>query len=473
MDQVLPEELDFAAAQAALQRRRLVAQQLAQQAATPMQGQMVSGHYIAPGKLNVLAQLLSGLAAGKMEKDLDAKEQDLAGRRRAALEKGLAQYMDLRNGTPDQPMGPPTEEGKFGVQPGKKADPRAAAIRAVTSSMPELRQLGMLDLQGLVKQEQETFGQPVTERDPATGKLVSVRYGNRGSRQLVQGAVPFEKPMAVGERVVDPANPGVPLADFSPKFGPLQELGRGPDGKPIIGQTEQRSGKNAYPPQGTQVNVDTQGNKEALSQQGAVLKEARLQAIAAKDTRSTAARVMQALDDPAVITGFAANAATGVSALAKKLGWDDKQAVGKTQALAADLAKNVLNNAAALKPLSDSDIKFLKDVTGGNIAVDRETLRQLAGIAYAASHNALIDSYEQYNSAATVKGGDEIVKLYPWPGFGTSKTPDKLFREVEGGRGRVQWEGRLFNPNPQGGAGGAPKRMTLEEYRQYLQTQGR
>ena len=468
MDQVLPEELDFAAAQAAMQRRRLVAQQLAQQAATPMQGQMVSGHYIAPGKLNALAQLLSGLAAGKMEKDLDAKEQGLAGQRRAALEKGLAQYMDLRNGTPDQPMGPPTEEGQFGVQPGKKADPRAAAIQAVASQMPELRQLGMMDLQGLGKQEAETWG--TTPVKLANGKLGVV--SNRGNFRELTGAQAAKSRKTVDGRLVDEETGDV-VRDYREQFSPLRPVGQDGTGRPIVGQVSLDTGKNVYPPQGTQVNVDTQGNKEALSQQGAVLKEARLQAIAAKDTRSTAARVMQALDDPAVMTGFAANTATGVAALAKKLGWDDKQAVGKTQALAADLAKNVLNNAAALKPLSDSDIKFLRDVTGGSIAVDGETLRQLAGIAYAASHNALIDSYEQYNSAATVKGGDEIVKLHPWPGFGTSKTPDKLFREMEGGRGRVQWEGQLFNPNPQGGAGGAPKRMTLEEYRQYLQTQGR
>ena len=273
MDQVLPEELDFAAAQAAMQRRRLVAQQLAQQAATPMQGQMVSGHYIAPGKLNALAQLLSGLAAGKMEKDLDAKEQGLAGQRRAALEKGLAQYMDLRNGTPDQPMGPPTEEGQFGVQPGKKADPRAAAIRAVTSSMPELRQLGMLDLQGLGKQEAETWG--TTPVKLANGKLGVV--SNRGNFRELTGAQAAKSRKTVDGRLVDEETGDV-VRDYREQFSPLRPVGQDGTGRPIVGQVSLDTGKNVYPPQGTQVNVDTQGNKDALSQQGAVLKEARLQA---------------------------------------------------------------------------------------------------------------------------------------------------------------------------------------------------
>lgn len=219
--QALPEEVDFAAAQAAMLRRRQVAQLLAQQSMQPLQGQMVSGHYVPPSKLQGLAQLVSGLAGGKMEKELDAKEADLSKKRMEALTKGLADYSDLRFGTPDQPMGPPTEAGEYGVQPGKKADPRRAAIQAVASQMPELRQLGMLDMQGLGKQEAETFGQPVTERGP-DGKLISVQYGNRGGRKPVQGATPYEKPMTVEGRVVDPANPREPLADYSVTGGKLE-----------------------------------------------------------------------------------------------------------------------------------------------------------------------------------------------------------------------------------------------------------
>lgn len=465
---VLPEEMDLALGQQQLQRRRQVAQLLLQQAMTPGQGQMVSGHFVAPSKLQGVAQLLQGLAGMKLNKELDSKEAQLASQRQEALKAGLGRYFDTREGTPDQQMGPPTPAGEFGLQPGTKGNPRKAAIEAVVSSFPELRQLGAADLQNLGKQEQETFGEPRVEKDPATGKLILVRYGNKNTRQVVSGATPYEKPVAVNNQLVDPVA-AKPIADFGDQWTEFTEGGK-------KYRRNIRSGKVELVDTGTSINVDTQGNKEALKQQGEVLKEARAQAISAKDTREAASRVMQALDDPQVMTGFAANQQLGVASLAKKLGWDDKQAVAKTQALASDLAKNVLNNAAALKPLSDSDIKFLKDVTGGNIALDAGTLRHLAGISYAAAHNALVDSYENYSSASTVQGGDEIVKLHKWPGFGASKLPEKLFSEIEGSGGRVRWQGQLFSPaNGGAGAGTAapPKRMTLEEAQQYYLGGGR
>lgn len=219
------EDMDLAVAQAALQRRRQIAAELAKQSMSPMQGQMVSGHYVGPSKLQGFAQLMSAMAGQKMEKDLDVQEQELAGKRRAGLAKELDTYTNTRMGTPDQPMGPPTENDEYGLQPGQKANPRLAAIKAVASSMPELRQLGMLDLQNLGKQEQETYNNPVTERGP-DGKLISVQYGNKGTRRPVPGAVPFEKPMSVADRVVDPADPTKPLADYSKTFGELRYIDR-------------------------------------------------------------------------------------------------------------------------------------------------------------------------------------------------------------------------------------------------------
>lgn len=213
------EELDFAAAQAAMLRRRQVAQALLAQSAQPLQGQMVSGHYVPPSKLQGLAQLLSGLAGGKMEKDLDAKEQELSKGKKAALEKGLADYVDLRMGSPDQPMGPPTLEGEFGLQPGTKANPRLAAIRAVASQMPELRQLGMMDLQALGKQEQETFGTtPIRTQDGRT-----VVLGNRGGLKEVPVKLP-EEFITVGDRVLPKSNPTAPVADFSKTFTELKYI---------------------------------------------------------------------------------------------------------------------------------------------------------------------------------------------------------------------------------------------------------
>ena len=61
----------------------------------------------------------------------------------------------------------------------------------------------------LQKPEAETFGSPITERG-ADGNPIQVRYGNRGARQVVEGAAPFQNPRDNLFSV-----PGVGLVDIS------------------------------------------------------------------------------------------------------------------------------------------------------------------------------------------------------------------------------------------------------------------
>ena len=174
-----------------------------------------------------------------------------------------------------------------------------------------------------------------------------------------------------------------------------------------------------------------------------MLKDARNGMISAVQARDTASRLMETLKDPEVITGVGANGVVGFQALANKLGFTGPESVAKTQAIVMDLAKNVLSNAAALKPLSDHDIKFLKDVTAGTADLNRETLLHAAGIAYAAAHNSYLDNQDQFNSAKTVKGADEIAKLYPAPAYGSSVADPALFKP---NGARLLYKGTLFQP---------------------------
>ena len=49
---------DLAAQQSGIDRKRAIAQALLQSGMTPQQGQMVSGHYVAPGLLGALSQAM-------------------------------------------------------------------------------------------------------------------------------------------------------------------------------------------------------------------------------------------------------------------------------------------------------------------------------------------------------------------------------------------------------------------------------
>lgn len=64
--------------QAAIDRQRQLALALQQQSLTPTQGQMVSGHYVAPNPLEYLSKLAGGLMGKYQQNNLDDKQLDIA-----------------------------------------------------------------------------------------------------------------------------------------------------------------------------------------------------------------------------------------------------------------------------------------------------------------------------------------------------------------------------------------------------------
>jgi hypothetical protein len=64
--------------QQSVDRQRKIAEYLQQQSLTPDQGQMVSGHYVAPSPTQYLAKLAQGLIGKQQQTDLDQKQMGLA-----------------------------------------------------------------------------------------------------------------------------------------------------------------------------------------------------------------------------------------------------------------------------------------------------------------------------------------------------------------------------------------------------------
>lgn len=196
----------------ALLRRRAVMQALLQNAIGPQQGQMVSGHYIAPSLLGNLARLATGYFANKGLKNVDAQEREMTQKYNAGMGRAAKQYMDLRTGTQDEPMGPPTDEGQWGLQKGQPANPRAAIVAAMTSGYKPLQQIAMGDLTALGKREAETFPhQPIRTRD---GKTVTM--GNQGTVKELPIQLPDEY-MVVDGRVLPKSDPTQVTNDLRPK----------------------------------------------------------------------------------------------------------------------------------------------------------------------------------------------------------------------------------------------------------------
>lgn len=69
-----------------LRRKQAMVDALRGQAMTPMQGQMVGKHYVAPGIANAIAQMGTAYMAGQQQKGVDAGMRNINDQQRRLLD---------------------------------------------------------------------------------------------------------------------------------------------------------------------------------------------------------------------------------------------------------------------------------------------------------------------------------------------------------------------------------------------------
>ena len=187
----------------ALQRKQMLVDMLMKQALSPQQGQMVSGHYIAPGLGGALSQLAAFAGANKAQSGIDEQRQGLAGKYRSGLAEGLQKFLRTTEGGSDVLSDQQASDllnNDIAPTPAP-ANPKGAAAEALTSQYPELQNLGKAQLSALLGREKalEKFGHsPTLMSDPATGRLVNALIGDQGTVRPIQGFAPVEKYEATG-----------------------------------------------------------------------------------------------------------------------------------------------------------------------------------------------------------------------------------------------------------------------------------
>lgn len=86
-----------------LERQRKMAEMLMTQGIQPQQGQMVSGHYVAPSWTQNLAGLANIAAGTYMQEQADTKQQELAQALRGKQQQAVQDYFSALQGTPGTP----------------------------------------------------------------------------------------------------------------------------------------------------------------------------------------------------------------------------------------------------------------------------------------------------------------------------------------------------------------------------------
>jgi len=139
-----------------LKRQQAMADTLAQRGMQPLQGQMVSGHYVRPSVFQGLAGLDNSYMAGQKEKDIEQGYKSLGEKRKAVEEAALEKYRSGTMGTPEIPI---PEDGMGPGRPAIPATPesrRQAMTEAIAMGNPRLSKMATLDMQQDWRKEDKT-----------------------------------------------------------------------------------------------------------------------------------------------------------------------------------------------------------------------------------------------------------------------------------------------------------------------------
>jgi len=453
MSQPMTLPFDLTGSQEQLDQKRQLAEMLMQQARTPQQGQMVSGHYVSPGLLGAVSPIINALLAKKMQDEVQTSGAELRSKYNSMLADGMEKYFATREGASAVPMVGPLPADPTNPEMGQISgnlteavapDPRRAAIQALTSGIAPLQELGKMDLQ------------------------------NQGKSSLT----PIELLKLAGEGKFTPDSTKEAALTLDPsrlKGSAKQQdswtdpyVITGADGRPMLVRKNTRTNETIPMGSGQTINIDTQGNKAAIENSVKLLGPLREQMQSSRGMIETGNRIMQLSKDPQVIQGFGAGAGTGVASLATKLGFAGPDAAAKTQALMKDMATNALEAGQKMKgSFSDADILFLKEASAGNINLTPEVIQHAAGLAMMAGHNTLVDSRKQFDEVKKTPGASAIANQYPAPRWGSYSLPKDLFTSDEGSY--VTFNSPLLKPRTPAGVPAptgktAPGVMSVQEW---------
>lgn len=362
---------DLMAQQAGVAQKRRLAEMLLQRGMAPQQGQMVSGHYVAPGILGALAQAAQAYGGMTMGKELDQQEQEISKTYNSRVAEGLQKYLQTREGRPGQVMNDQQAgdlmNGDIAPELAEpvKADPRKAMIEAMTSGLAPLQQIGQMELQASLKPP---------GRDPSMIKEAGGQFFDLSSgRPVPLGGVEYGQTELIGGDLYQ-RGPG----------GKLVKLDNAPKISTTVNNNPQAAGMKKY-----QENLG-----ESLAPGG----KSRAAAEQANEGLAASVEALQALKDGARM-GIAQPAMQVIRKLGAELGIANAD-TAPTDALSAALKSSVFKDLGGLgAQISDGDRKFVTEFSG-DLATDPMALKRMLAIRIAAQ----IKRVNQHNRQAQAFG---------------------------------------------------------------------
>jgi len=366
----------------ALERQKKIADLLMQKGQQLPEGQMVSGHYVAPSFTQQLNPLLNAYMGGNMAEQTEQKTAKLAQMLRGQNEAEVKNILEKTFGSSDYAPAvmPEIQRDDMGnVMPaiqqqiGKAPNKEAALLAGLTATSPIGQSIGQTLLaQKLKPAEQFNLGAEETRfRVKPDGSI----------EEIATGKGKIEKPPVSYQEFQLAKKEG-----FTGSYNDYQTLDA----------NRKRPVTNVNVP----VNVSTE---KAYGQEFGLLiakedKDIRKAALEAPKLLQQSVQIKDLLNKGA-LTGTGADFALSAAKVFNLGGANNAEKIKNTELLVSNLGQNVLNNIktsglGAGQGFTNTDREFLEKVVGGQIKLDKTTLIQLANIQEKVAKSTV----EQWNS---------------------------------------------------------------------------
>lgn len=210
-----PEEIDIA-------RKQKLADMLTKQAEQPLEGQMVSGRYVAPSWTQMLAKGLNAYMAGKTSRDATDMQKQYGKKQRTDFMDTAQKYAAALKGIPADTMYDPELGQDIQALPAQPGSRDAAMNVAMKSNSPMWQQLAMQQAMQVPAGPKWTLGERFNEK---TGMPEKIMYdANNPTNVMPFGGQQAPKLEAVNGQMVNPYNAQPQGAAIPKQANPATDL---------------------------------------------------------------------------------------------------------------------------------------------------------------------------------------------------------------------------------------------------------
>jgi len=395
----------------ALERQKKMADLLLQKGQQQPQGEMVSGHYVAPSWAQQLNPLVNSYISGNLSQQNEAKTAELAKLLRGQNATETQDILEKQFGSPDYkaavpyPTKPVISEGSdmldnqqvamppVNNQVGKAPNPQAALLAGLNATGPTGQAIGQTLLAQKLKPPEE-FNLGAEETRYRAGPNGTVQQIATGKGKEVVAATDN---LGAAERLGFPRNPTL--------WTPQQ---RQAISQEVIAEHNRKSQKNNY-------TIDARVMSSMSAPIGTMLEKSKEATAGAYNTIQSADKILGSVDK--AITGPMANQRVGLAQISNTLGLGTEK---NPEALAA--SRQFIQNMEIMQlgthvkgegAVSDFERRLKAAASGGEISFTPVEIKQMAKTAKQTAgytiqqHNTLLK-----NTAALGPTEQKLSTLY-------------------------------------------------------------